>query len=45
MELILTGDFIKADEALKLGLISKIFKEEELLNEAIKLAEKISQFS
>lgn len=44
LELILTGDIIKADQALNIGLINKIFPDESLeedsLNYAKKLAEK-----
>lgn len=41
-ELILTGDLIDADDALKMGLVSKIFIHDELLNKTILLAEKIA---
>ena len=42
MELILTGRMIKADEALKLGLVDRVVPPEELMNEAMKLAESIA---
>jgi enoyl-CoA hydratase len=41
-ELILTGDMISAEEALRIGLINKIFPQAELLNKALELADKIS---
>jgi enoyl-CoA hydratase len=42
MELILTGDVIGADEALRLGLVNKVVPAAELMNEARKCAEKIA---
>ena len=41
-ELILTGDLIDANEALKIGLVNKIFTSEELIGKATEIAEKIS---
>jgi enoyl-CoA hydratase len=43
MELVLTGDTINADEALRIGLCNKVVAPEELLAEARKCAEKIAQ--
>jgi enoyl-CoA hydratase/carnithine racemase len=45
MEMVLTGDIIKADEALKLGLVNKLVPLEDLESETIKLAEKIASKS
>lgn len=40
-ELIYTGDMINADEALRIGLISKLVDQEKLLEEAHNIAKKI----
>jgi len=45
MEMILTGKFISAEEALKFGLINKVVPEELYLNEAVKLADEIAKMS
>jgi enoyl-CoA hydratase/carnithine racemase len=45
MELILTGDFMNANEALQRGLVSRVVKTESTLNEAIEVAHKISKYS
>jgi len=42
MELILTGDFIDAQEALAIGLVNKVVPQEDLLPEVEKLAGKIA---
>jgi enoyl-CoA hydratase len=39
LELILTGRRVKADEALALGLVQRVVPREQLLDEAVKLAE------
>lgn len=45
MELVLTGEFIGAQEAVMRGLASRMVKTENCLTEAIDLAFKISKFS
>ena len=40
-ELLLTGDMIKADEALQFGLVNKVVPVESLMEEARSLAQKI----
>jgi len=45
MEMILTGKFIKAQEAFALGVVSGVFSQETLLEEALKTGEKIATFS
>ena len=41
MELILTGDMIDAHEAYRIGLVNKVYPQEQLLTEAENLARKI----
>lgn len=45
MELILTGRFLSAEEALAYGLVIKVVPVEHYLNEAITLAKEIAQMS
>ncbi|MFN4083373.1 MAG: enoyl-CoA hydratase-related protein [Bacteroidia bacterium] len=45
MEMVLTGKFISADEALKAGLINRVVPDEIYLDEAVKLAKEVCQMS
>lgn len=42
MEMIITGDFIDAQEAYRIGLVNKVFPPEKLKEEAMNLAKKIA---
>ncbi len=42
MELCMTGEFIPADEAFRIGLVNKVCKEGTVLEEAVKFAEKLA---
>jgi 2-(1,2-epoxy-1,2-dihydrophenyl)acetyl-CoA isomerase len=41
LELFLTGDFLDADEALRLGLVNKIFPDDALIEEVEKIARRM----
>jgi enoyl-CoA hydratase len=45
MEMVLTGEFIDAEEALRIGMINKICPVELYLSEAVKMAKKIASMS
>ncbi|XP_052740457.1 probable enoyl-CoA hydratase, mitochondrial [Bicyclus anynana] len=45
MEIVLTGNFVDANEAERMGLVSRVFPVEKLLEETIKLAERIGTHS
>lgn len=45
MELILTGDFMGAEEACSRGLVSRVVPADKLVDEALAVAKKISEFS
>lgn len=45
MELTLTGDFMDAEEACQRGLVSKVVKTDQTVEEAMKIARKISTMS
>lgn len=42
LNMILTADLVDAEQALRIGLVTKVCKQEELMNEALKVAAKIS---
>lgn len=45
MEMVLTGEFIDAKEALRIGMINKIVPVELYLTEAVKMAQKVASMS
>ncbi|RMF70956.1 MAG: enoyl-CoA hydratase [Alphaproteobacteria bacterium] len=45
MEMVLTGRQLTAEEALQFGLVSRVVPVDDLLDEAVRVAEKIASFS
>jgi len=45
MELVLTADFMSAEEAKQAGLVSRVVPEDELLTVALEMAKKIASYS
>lgn len=45
MEVLLTGASVSAEEALALGIVSRIVNSEELISEAVKLGKRIGSYS
>jgi enoyl-CoA hydratase len=42
MQLLITGEMINADEALRIGLVNRVYSQASLMDEALKMAGKIS---
>jgi enoyl-CoA hydratase len=42
LEMILTGDMVSAEEALRIGLVNKIYPQSDLITKTLELADKIS---
>jgi len=45
MEIVLTGNAITAEEAHRIGMVSHVYDADEVVNEAVKLGERISEYS
>ena len=45
MEIVLTGRMISAQEAQQSGLVARIFKTDDLLDETLKVAQEIATYS
>ncbi len=42
-ELLLTGDSVDADEAYRLGMVSKVFPDDQLVDRTVEFAQRIAQ--
>ncbi len=42
LELLLTGDFVDAEEALRMGMVNRVYDDEELMDETRAFAEKLA---
>lgn len=42
LELLWTGDFVEAEEALRIGLVSRVYKDEELMQETLAFARRLA---
>jgi enoyl-CoA hydratase len=45
MEMVLTGEFMDAEEAERRGLVSRVVKSDKLVEEALRVARKIASYS
>ncbi len=43
LELLLTGDMLNAEEALQMGIVNRVVRHDNLMEETLKLAEKIAE--
>ena len=43
MELLWTGDFIDAEEALRIGMVNRVYKDGELMEQTLGFAERLAQ--
>ena len=43
LELLLTGDFVQADEALRIGLINRLYGDDELMPETLAFAKRLAE--
>jgi len=43
LELLWTGDFVGADEALRIGIVNRVYPDDELLSEAISFAQSLAE--